>query len=57
MQIVSIGDNFHTMSKPVFWEKQNKYFKMSSAEILTQHAEHEEIIITYKKEKYCTQLS
>ena len=31
MQIVSIGDISHEMSKPVFWEKQEKYFKMSSA--------------------------
>ena len=35
MQIVSIGDNLHEMSKPVFWEK---YFNMSSAENFTQHA-------------------
>ena len=34
MQIVSIGDNLHVMSKPVFWEK---YSKMS-AEIFTQSA-------------------
>ena len=25
MQIVSIGDNLHVMSKPVFWEKYGKY--------------------------------
>ena len=25
MQIVSMGDNLHEMSKPVFWEKQEKY--------------------------------
>ena len=35
MQIVSLGDNLHEMSDPIFWEK---YFKMSSAEIFTQHA-------------------
>ena len=34
MQIVSIGDNLHEMSKPVFWEKQ-KYFNMLFAEIFT----------------------
>ena len=37
MQIVSIGDNLHVMSKPVLWEKYDKYFKMS-AEIFTQSA-------------------
>ena len=34
MQIISLGDNLHVMSKPVFWEKQEKYFKMVSAENL-----------------------
>ena len=28
MQIVSIGDNLHWMSKTVFWEKQEKYFSI-----------------------------
>ena len=37
MQIVSIGDNLHVMSKPLFWEKLEKYSKMS-AEIFTQSA-------------------
>ena len=35
MQIVSFGDNFHEMSKPVFWEKKNKQennINMSPAE-------------------------
>ena len=27
MQIISIGDNLHEISKPVFWEKLTKYFK------------------------------
>ena len=36
MQIVSIRDNFHEMSKPVFWEKREKYFKMMCAENFTQ---------------------
>ena len=31
MQIVSIGDNLHEMSNPVFWEDKKKYFKMLSA--------------------------
>ena len=26
------------MSKPIFWEKREKCFKISSAEIFTQHA-------------------
>ena len=38
MQIFSLGDNSHEMSNPVFWEKQENYFKMSSAEFFTQHA-------------------
>ena len=37
MQIV--GENVHEMPNPVFWEKQEKVFNMSSAEILTQHAQ------------------
>ena len=36
MQIVSIGDTLHDMSKPIFWEK---YFKMLSAKIFTKDAE------------------
>ena len=38
MQIVSIGDNLHEMSIPVFWEKWESYFCMSSdsAEIFSQ---------------------
>ena len=40
MQIVSIGDNLHEMSKPVFWGKYGKYFKMSSTENSTQSAQH-----------------
>ena len=34
IQIISLGDNLHVMSKPIFWEKQEKYFKMVSAENL-----------------------
>ena len=37
MQIVSIGDNLHEMPKLILWEKQEKYIKMSFAEIFTQH--------------------
>ena len=40
MQIVSYGDNLHGMSNPVFWEKYEKYFRLSSAEIFTQNAKH-----------------
>ena len=32
------GDNLHGMPKRVFWDKQGKYFKMSSAENCTQSA-------------------
>ena len=36
---LSSGDSLHEMSNPVFWGKsKKKYFKMSSAEILTKHA-------------------
>ena len=33
MQIVSWGDNLHEMLNPIFWIKQEKGFKMASAEI------------------------
>ena len=49
MQVVSTGDNLHEMSKPVFWEKQEKYFKMLSAENFTQRAKCKEPIRKYKK--------
>ena len=32
MQIVSLGDNLHEMSNPVFWEKVRKIFQDISAE-------------------------
>ena len=32
MQIVSLGDNLHEMSKPIFWEKFLKIWNLSSAE-------------------------
>ena len=35
MQIDSWGDSLHEMSKPIFWEKYEKYFEKSSAEIFT----------------------
>ena len=40
MQTVSIGDNLHEISKPVFLVKikKKKYFEMLPAEIFTQHA-------------------
>ena len=40
MQIVSIVDNLHEMENPVSWEKQEKYFNMSSAENFTQSAKY-----------------
>ena len=39
MHIVSIGDNLHEMSNPVFWEKYEKYFNKSYAENITPSAE------------------
>ena len=34
-----LGDNLHEMSKHIISEKiRKKYFKISSAEIITQHA-------------------
>ena len=38
MQIVSIGDNLHGVSKPFFWEKEEKYHSILSAENFTQSA-------------------
>ena len=38
MQIVSLGDNLHEISKPIFWEKLRKLFQTLFAEIFTQHA-------------------
>ena len=37
MQIVSIGDSLHEMSKPVFWEIK-KNFSLLSAENFTKSA-------------------
>ena len=42
MQIVPMqisGDNLYELSKPIFWEKWEKQFNMSSAEIITQLSE------------------
>ena len=40
MHIVSTGENFHEVSKPILLKKKKvrKYFKMSSVEIFTQSA-------------------
>ena len=38
MEIVFIGDNLHEMSEPVFWEKYEKYFNISSVENFIQRA-------------------
>ena len=40
MQILTNGDNLHEITNSVFWENQEKYFKISSAENFTQSAEH-----------------
>ena len=34
----ALGDNLHEKSKPIFWEKIRKYFRMSSVETVTKHA-------------------
>ena len=40
MQIVSIGDNLHEMSHPVFWENLEKYFSMPAVENFTKSVKH-----------------
>ena len=35
MQIVSIGDNLHEMSNPVFWEKIRKLFQYVLPRVLS----------------------
>ena len=37
-ETISKGDNLHEISKHIFWEKYEKYLKISSAEFFTQHA-------------------
>ena len=38
MQIVSIGDDMHEMSKTCFWENLEIYLKMFFADFFTQSA-------------------
>ena len=38
MQIVSIGDNLHEMSNPVFWEKKEKNHQFVVCWICPEHA-------------------
>ena len=38
MLIVSIGDNLHEISNPVFWESKKSIVKLSSAKNFTQGA-------------------
>ena len=40
MQIVSLGDNLHEVSKPIFWKNKKKYFKILFTENFTQSAKH-----------------
>ena len=40
MQIVSIRDNLHEVSKPVFWNSKKNISKLSSADFFTQSAKH-----------------
>ena len=46
MQIVSMGDNLHEMSNPVFWEK---YFKMMSDDFAKR-------VLTVKVSRYLWQI-
>ena len=39
MQIVSIGDNLHEMSNPVFWEKWEKYHQFAFCWIIQESGE------------------
>ena len=41
MQIVSTEDNLHEISNPVSWEKEEKYFKMSSTGNFSQSAKRQ----------------
>ena len=61
------GDNFYEMSKPTFWKKkiikrkrntQEKYFKMSYAEIFTQHAKSQiaEFTLVLARDNACYSL-
>ena len=57
MKIVSLGDNFHEMSKHCFCEKEEKYSKMSSADF-SQHAERKRngiIIHDFSPRTHCKQ--
>ena len=58
MQNDALGDNVHEMLKPIFWVKckKKKKFKMSSAEIFTQHAKHKLQckMLVFSGERMCT---
>ena len=43
MEIVSKGDILREMTNPIFYNKIEKYFKMSSVESFTQHANCKDI--------------
>ena len=49
MQIVSIGDNLHEMSKMFSGKKERKVFRYVAAENLTQSAKSE--VSTHRKTK------
>ena len=38
--VIFNGDNLHETSNHVFWEKQEKYFNVSSAKNFTQSAKY-----------------
>ena len=54
LQILSLGDNLYKMSKPTFWEKWEKYFKMSFTEItvIPKDTFSEEILFCCEYHKY-----
>ena len=43
MQIVSLGDNLHTVTKPIFWKRE--YYNMSSAENFAQNAKRSAFVV------------
>ena len=40
MQIISLGDNLHEISKPIFWLNKKNTSKCHLLNNFTQHAKH-----------------
>ena len=51
MQIVSLGDNLHEMSKPAFWEKKKNIISLSFAECTQTVVKVN--MDGFKESKYC----